>query len=316
MKRRDFFASLIAGATSALKGEASAARKRRRVVPRESSSPPPAQLNRVGVSTLSFAAHFETVRNRSANSSAGRLALLDFPAMVADRFRIHNLEFATQQFPSLEPTYLQELRSSLTRCHSKLINILVDVKEVEQAGGLSDSDPPLRNAAIVAVKSWIEIAKQLGARSVRCDPGCTDADDLALTIDSYQQLVSYGRAKGLTVLIENRGDLACAHSEALLKILRAVASPFAGALPDFGGFPDDVTRLRGLPLLFPYARIVCHAKGLQLDSSGNETAFNFGGCMAISKQSGYKGIYSVEYEGGGDAYLGVQGVVNELLRYL
>jgi Xylose isomerase-like TIM barrel len=315
MKRRDFFASLVAGAASALNGEAaSAPRTRRRTIHR--ALPVPTQLNRVGVSTLSFHSYFKATRDESSRTPSGRLALLDFPGMIADRFKIHNVEFATPHFPSLEPAYLQELKSSLVRSHSKLINIPVDVREVEQAGGLSDPDLAVRSAAVAAVRSWIDIARQLGAHAVRCDPGCTDSDDLTVTIDSYRTLAAYGRAKGVTVLMENRCDVACAHSEPLVKILRAVASPFVGALPDFGEFPDEVTRLRGLPVLFPYAHTVCHANGQQLDLSGNETSFDFGRCMAISKRAGYKGTYSVEYDGGGDAYAGVQGVVNELLRYL
>jgi Xylose isomerase-like TIM barrel len=314
MKRRDFFASLLAGAAGALKGSAaSAPRTRRRTIHR--APPVPTQLNRVGVSTLSFHSYFEATRDESSKTPSGRLALLDFPGMIADRFKIHNVEFATPHFPSLEPAYLQELKSSLVRSHSKLINIPVDVREVEH-GGLSDPNLGVRSGALAAVGSWIDIARQLGAHAVRCDPGCTDPDDLTVTIDSYRKLASYGRAKGVTVLMENRCDVACADSDALVKILHAVASPFVGALPDFGEFPDEVTRLRGLPVLFPYAHTVCHAKGLKLDSSGNETAFDFGRCMAISKQAGYRGIYSVEYEGGGDAYAGVQGVVNEVLRYL
>jgi Xylose isomerase-like TIM barrel len=315
MKRRDFFASLLAGAAGALKGAAaSAPHTRRRTIHR--APPVPTQLNRVGVSTLSFHGYLETTHNESSRTPAGRLTLLDFPGMIADRFKIHNLEFATPHFPSLEPAYLQELKSSLVRSHSKLVSIPVDVRELKQGGGLSDPDLGVRGAAMAAVRSWIDIARQLGAHAVRCDPGCSDPDDLTATVDSYRKLASYGRAKGVTVLMENRCDVACADSEALVRILRAVASPFVGALPDFGEFPDEVTRLRGLPVLFSYARTVCHAKGLKLDSSGNETAFDFGRCMAISKQAGYKGIYSAVYEGDGDAYAGVQGVVNELLRYL
>lgn len=315
MKRRDFFASLISSAAGTLKARAGSASSTRRRTTRRTPVPAvPAQLGRVGVSTLSFRAYFEPARTESA--PAGRLALLDFPAMVADRFKIHNLEFSTEHLPSLEPVYLQELRSSMTRARSKLINILVDAKEIEQAGGLSDADPAVRAAAVVAVKSWIDIAKQLGARSVRCDPGCTDPENLASTVDSYEKLASYGRTKGITVLMENRCDAGCGRPEALVKILRAVASPFLGALPDFGEFPDEVTRLRGLPLLFPYAHTVCHVKDLQVDSSATETTFDLGRCMAISRRAGYKGIYSVEFDGRADPYQGVQGLVNELMRCL
>jgi sugar phosphate isomerase/epimerase len=315
MKRRDFFASFLAGAAGALNSHALAAQgTTHRTVRRPPPVPP--QFSRIGVSTWSFANYFQDARTAPTRGPAGRLALLDFPEMIADRYQIHNLEFATPHFPSFELTYLQELKSSLTRAHSKLINVPVDLREMEEAGGLSNPDVAVRNDALTTARSWIDIAKQLGAHSVRCGPGCTDSDDLTATIDSYQKLAAYGRAKGVEVLMENRSETGYVHPEAMVRILRAVASPFVGMLPDFSGFPDPVTRLRGLPVLFPYARTVCHVKGLQLDASGNETAFDFGRCMAISKQAGYKGVYSIEYEGSGDAYQGVQGVVSQLLRYL
>jgi sugar phosphate isomerase/epimerase len=62
--------------------------------------------------------------------------------------------------------------------------------------------------------------------------------------------------------------------------------------------------------------VVCHAKGLHFDSAGKETEFDFPKCIAISKKAGFKGIYSIEYEGPGDPYEGVQKTLDELLRYL
>ena len=56
--------------------------------------------------------------------------------------------------------------------------------------------------------------------------------------------------------------------------------------------------------------------GLQFNAAGNETRYDFPKCIAVAKSVGYKGVYSVEYEGRGDPYDGVQKVVNELDKYL
>jgi sugar phosphate isomerase/epimerase len=303
---------LLAGAAAVGNGIAQTAPGRRKKV--HHTPVAPSRLDRVGVSTWSFHKLFEATDDGSPPGA--RLALLDFPQMIADRYQVHNLEFVAPHFASLEPAYLEELKASLRRARSRLINIPVDIPEIQEGGGLSDPSPEIRNAAIAGSKQWIDIARQLGARSVRCDPGGMNPEDLTLTIDSYRRLAAYGHAKGIDVLIENHGQVGSEHPGALVKIFRAVGGTFIGALPDFGNFPDEATRLRGLPLLFPYARTVCHAKGLRLDAKGTEAAFDFGGCVAISKQAGYKGVYSIEYEGAGDPYQGVQGVVNELLRYL
>ena len=272
--------------------------------------------NHIGVSTWSFRNYFQATRERDFNLTGGALVLLDFPEMIADRYEVHNLEFVAPHFASKEPTYIQEVKLKLQNAHSRLVNIPVDIPEIWNEGGLSDPRERVRNAAIMGSKNWIDIAKDLGVPSVRCDPGRINAEDLAPTIDSYRKLAAYGRSKGVAVMIENHGGVGSEHPEELIEIFKEVGGSFVGALPDFGNFPDEETRLRGLALLFPYARTVCHAKGLDLDSAGNETRFDFRRCMEISKQAKFKGVYSIEYEGPADAYLGVQEDINELLRLM
>ena len=314
MKRRDFLVSLAAGASAALPGAAAAPQRSRHAKVRR-APPAPSKLDRVCVSSWSFHNSFESTRKNGFTEPVEKMALLDFPQIVADRYKVHNLELVAPHFASIEPAYLNELKWNLSGAHSRLVNIPVDVKELQE-GGLSDSDPPVRTAAVEAAKAWIDIAKQLGARSVRCDPGAMDPEKLTTTIESYRRLAAYGRSKGIAVLIENQGKIGSAHPEALAQVFRAVGGRFVGALPDFGNFPDDGTRLRGLPILFSYARTVCHAKGLKFDGNGNESAFDFQKCVQISKDAGFHGVYSAEYEGTGDDYAGVQAVVSELLRYL
>ncbi len=312
MKRRGFLA-LIGGAAAA--GRVAFAQSHHRHAAHHAPQAV-SQLDRVGISSWSFHNHFQSTRDSSVSSPSEPMALLDFPEMIADRYKVHNLEFVAPHFASVEPAYLQELKANLVRVRSRLINIPVDIPEIWHGGGLSDPDAAVRDAAIDASGKWIDIAKQLGARSVRCDPGGFNPDDLTVTIDSYRKLAAYGRAKNVAVLIENHGEIGSQHPEALVQVFHAVGGPFIGALPDFGNFPDNETRLRGLPLLFPYARTVCHAKGLTLDANGNETAFDFQKCIEIAKNAAFKGIYSIEYEGSSDAYDGVQAVVDELIRYL
>ena len=320
MRRRDFLARIAgAAAGSAALGLAApdaAAVQQRRKRSRAAAPRVPEKHERIGISTWSFHNLFPSTREPDTTLPESRLVLMDFPEMIADRFQVHNLEFTAPHFASLEPLYLEELKGKLMRARSRLINIPVDVEEIWHEGGLSDPDPQVRLSAISASRKWIDVAKTLGARSVRCDPGKLNPENLTTTIDSYTQLAAYGKSKGIAVLIENHGGVGSEHPEELLKVFSGVGSSFVGALPDFGNFPDEDTRMRGLPLLFAHALTVCHAKGLDFDANGNETKFDFARCVEISKQAGYKGVYSIEYEGAGDPYDGVQKVVDELVRYL
>jgi hypothetical protein len=145
----------------------------------------------------------------------------------------------------------------------------------------------------------------LGTNSVRCDPGKINTADLSPTIASYRTLVSHGRSKDVNVIVENHGT-ASEHPEELAQILKASG---AGALPDFGNFPDNDTRERGLRLLFPLAIGVCHAKL-------NPAKFDLAHCVQISKDAGFKGVYSIEAGGRGDSYEAVQQVLDALKQAL
>ena len=273
------------------------------------------QGERIGISTWSFHNLFTATKEESAPVPKTALTALEFPAMMADRYQVHSLEIVAPHFESTTLAYLAELKRSLEASHSRLVNIPVDIKELRQGGGLSDPEEGIRDQAIAGCMRWIDAAHELGAKSVRCDPGAMKAKDLSATVASYRKLAAYGVSRGVRVLIENHGGVGSEHPEELVRLFRAVG-PNLGALPDFGNFPDEATRQRGLPELFPFASTVAHAKGLKFDAQGNETQFDFARCMAAAKEAGFKGVFSVEYEGGGDPYVGVGNVVNELKRSL
>jgi sugar phosphate isomerase/epimerase len=270
---------------------------------------------RIGISTWSFHNFFSTTRDDNAPPLSGQpWDARDFPAMIADHYHVHEMEIVAPHI-SMQPSYIRDLKARLESAHSHLVNIPVDIEELDQGGGLSDSDAKLRERIISACTKWIDVAHELGARSVRCDPGKINTANIAPTVASYKALASYGASKDIFVIIENHGGVGSEHPEELVELFKAVGKN-CGALPDFGNFPDEATRQKGLKLLFPFSHAVCHAKGLKFDDKGNETAFDFAQCVKTSKAAGFKGVYSIEYEGVGDPHQGVQHVVDELLRYL
>ena len=267
---------------------------------------------RIGISTWSFHNFFIATRDDNAPPLTGKpWDLLDYPEMIADHYHIHEMEMVAPHFASTEPSYIKEVKSHLERAHSHLVNIPVDIEELDMGAGLSDPDTKLTAKIITACKKWIDVAHDLGAKSVRCDPGKMNTADLKPTIASYKALATYGATKGIFVVIENHGGVGSEHPEELVALFKAVGKN-CGALPDFGNFPDEATRQKGLKLLFPFAHAVCHAKGLKFDDKGNETMFDFPQCVKTSKSAGFKGVYSVEFEGEGDPHTGVQHVIDEL----
>ena len=246
------------------------------------------------------------------------LKLVDFPEMVADRYHVHTMEFVAPHFESTSPSYVNELKARLAKAHSRVVNIPVDIEEFREGGGLSDQNDAVRNKAIQGAMRWMDVGRELGCRSVRCDPGKMHPSNLTPTADSYRKMGTYGHMKGIKVIIENHDEIGSTHPEVLVSLFKMVGHHRTGALPDFGNFPDEATRERGLTLLFPWAFDVCHAKGYEFDASGKESKFDFPKCVEISKKAKFRGVYSVEFEGPNtyDPYDGVQKVVNELVTHL
>jgi len=269
---------------------------------------------RIGVSTWSFHNLFPSTLDDNTPAPATPLELLDFPGMIADRYQVHELEFVAPHFASTSAAYLGDVKARLAKAHSHLANIPVDIDELELGAGLSDPDAELRERIIAACSKWIDIAQELGAGSVRCDPGKINSADLAPTVESYRKLAEYGASKGVAVIVENHGGVGSEHPEELVRIFREVNSKFFGALPDFGNFPNQETRERGLELLFPFARTVCHAKAGRRREQIDDAKF-VARCVQISKEAGFKGVCSIE-AGGPDAYGAVQHVLDLLMQNL
>lgn len=314
MLRRDFLGRLAAVAASAGRGRGGISFV---FTPdRQAALTATAKLARIAISTWSLHNYFRATRSSNFNLPGPMLVLLDFPDMLVDKYQVRHFEFCASHFGSTDPAYLHEIRYALLRTRSTIVNILVDIKECGREGTFSDPDRRERRAALDAAKLWVDMAHALGVTSVCVGPGREDPKDLARTVESYQALALYAQAKGVRVMVENQGSFGTDHPEELVKLFRLAGPGRLGALPDFGNFPDEPTRERGLKMLFPYAPTLCHAKGLEFDADGTEKGYDFPKALAIAQKAGFRGVYSIEFDGPGDPYAGIQRTLDELLRYL
>jgi sugar phosphate isomerase/epimerase len=260
-----------------------------------------ARLNRICVSSWSFHTSFE----RDANNPAKVLMdVLDFPEMIADRYHVHNVEIVLPHFVDPGNGRIAEFKKRLDKARSRVVNMPLDFGVLWNKPAISSTDPAERDAALALYKGGIDTAHALGSPTVRCDPGVVNLDDPSLTIDAYKLLAAYAGGKGIKVVVENHGPIA-KDPEALVEILKAAG---VGSLPDFGNFPDEDTRARGLRALFPLAGDVAHAKLRE--------GWDFGRCLRIAEDSGFKGMYSVEAGGKEDPYVEVQTIVDALVNNL
>ncbi len=227
---------------------------------------------------------------------------MDFPKMAAD-YGINSIELVNTFYYSKVDNmeYWTEFKK---KCDEA--GVTVGLIMCDALGNLGDADPEKRKETVENHYKWIDIAKFLGAHSVRVNAaGDGTAEEVATNaIDGLSSLGKYGASKGINVIVENHGGYS-SDGTWLSDVMAKVGMDNVGTLPDFGNFciergPDgcanEYDRYKGMAELMPYAKGVS-AKSHEFDENGNEVHSDFLKIMKIVKESGFKGYVGVEYEG-------------------
>lgn len=275
---------------------------------------PTAARDRLAVASWSFRDHLDTAENRAKKSQGTLLDLRQFPAMVADRYKIHNVEILSEHMPSTSPAYLKEFRAAVEKAQSRVIDL--------PAGGRFspyDPHPEKRAAAVANGKKWIDVAVALNCPSVRLNIAGVKgvAPDVALTADVFAAVAQYGASKNVVVNLEN-DDLETEDAFFIVKVIDKANTPWLRALPDFCNSMlkgDEKFNYDAVTAMFGRAYNICHLKDSEVDN-GKVFRVDLARTFAIAKASGFKGYYSAEFEGEGDPYDGVAKLIDAGLKYL
>lgn len=250
----------------------------------------------------------------SNQDQPGTLDLLDLPARIAAR-GIKTLEICHFHLPSLDDSYLAELRAALDDAGVELFSILID------AGDITQPDAPTRQADLAWIENWLAVAGQCGAGHARIIAG-----DAALNGDSgplqdhplirrsaanLRHLAAVGRDHGVQIITENFRRLTT-RPEPLLAIL-ALCEGQVGLCADFGNFHGD-TKYDDLAQILPLANSV-HAKA-DYPQAGQMRRDDFLRCLDLSRTAGFTGPYSLIFDGPGsewDSLAEIQAVVEAYL---
>lgn len=241
-------------------------------------------MERIGMTTVIFRFRFPQTRPQDYAGNEPLLRLSDVPEYFADRFGVHNVELWSLHFESQAPDYLRDLRRAVERARSRLINIQVD-----QPYNLADADEGKRRESIDLVKRWVEVARELGAPSIRANVG---TGEVGTAVKSLREINDFAASRGILLLTENHGGIST-DPDVLLRVLDAIPSENFRAVADFGNFPQGIDRERALERLVRRAHLVS-AKTQVFDEQGNHISFDFDQCMRVAERSGFQGIYSAE----------------------
>ena len=291
MRRREFLMGSIAAAATA-----SSAVSQDVVIK--------SKLDRIGAMSGNFSDLLTQATDWSQPAAPGKLDIMDFPDLLAERYGIHNVEVEDRHFLSLEPAYYEKFHARLQKAKSRMINIDLELDNVGYRGTISpcSPDPKIRAHAIELTKQWIDRAALIECPSVMPNQGRTWGDDLTPIIDALKSLRDYGASKNVAIILEERGSIPI---DTLVKVIREAG---IHANPDMGNWKDEASMERGLRLMYPFALTVSHVKW-------NPDRFSLATAVGISKEVGFKGIYSLE-TGGPEPYAMQQDLLNKLMAYL
>jgi len=160
-------------------------------------------------------------------------------------------------------------------------------------------DPGLLAAEIERVQAWIKGASRLGAPMVRIWAGKDrqDAKALQRVTRSLKAVIPVAESTGVKLALENHGGITY-DPDVIPTVIDAIGSSSLGACADFGWF-EPGARMSGLRRLFPYA-IHSHAKSYEFFGDDPERNLDYETIGRIAADAGYKGLFSIEFEGPGE----------------
>jgi len=245
------------------------------------------------LAAYSFRNHFAFMRG-SPNAKAEGEETIDMPEFI--RFCAEHggvaAELTSYFFPpELDTTYLADCRR------------IAHVNGVAIAGtavGNNFSHPagsPERAEQMAYVKEWIDHAVVMGAPHVRVfagkHPEGVSAEEAERNAsEALEEAGAYAGERGIHLGIENHDSIGTA--DHLLRIVRAVKSPWVGVNLDTGNFraPDPYAEMEASA---PFAVNVQLKTELRIGDGDREPA-DFDRIFGILREAGYAGYVVLEYE--------------------
>jgi sugar phosphate isomerase/epimerase len=159
-----------------------------------------------------------------------------------------------------------------------------------------------RDAELAQTKQWIDRASMLGAPVIRIfaghvQKGQTDDEAHQLMVAGIEECCAYAGAKGIYLALENHGG-PTATAAGLLKLVRAVKSPWLGVNLDSGNFHSDDPYAE-LAEIAPYA-LNAQVKVVTSGPDKKKVPTDYAKIAKILRDANYRGYVVLEYEEAGN----------------
>jgi len=308
--RRDFIKTSALGVVSLGLGAA-----RRAAVKLPHLRFPSEPRRRLGASSYTFRAYIDSPSGYDRDPKLPGVDLRDFGRTVKEKLNLFHIEPWNAHFRSTEPKYLAELRSGWEQSGVTPINIAVDIDF-----SIYDPDAAKRAKAVSLGKTWVDAAAAVGSPGVRLNnPGVEGVQpNLGLAVDSLRQVADRGAEQNVQVSLENDNPVS-EDPFFLVSVIEKANHPWLHALPDFGNsltergpeFND-----RAMKAMFKHAYCISHMKDGEYNDKGEFVRVDVAKTFAIAKAAGYRGYFSIEWEGHGSPFDATERLIEECLKDL
>ena len=304
IKRRDFLgrlaiATLLYSERSWAKGEGKSSSRTRK-------------LARLACNSWPFRAYFDTPQMAGYRKAEfPLLTQADFPQFLADHFGIHNVEFLPQHFIGTDSSSIDKVKAGLKKAKSRCCNLM----GVEITGGAFATGNDAK-AGVIEAERWVDVAVALGSPSITVALTGKGPFDPHAAASNLKPLVERASQRGVKVLFHN-DNLQRESAQILTSVIKDLGPGKAGSCPDFGNFAtkSPMFALDQLKMLAPYASNICHAKE-GIAENGKVYSDDFAASMKVMRDSGFQGLYSLEFESLDTPLNGVRKLMERTEQYL
>ena len=218
----------------------------------------------------------------------GPLSLLELPRSIAE-FGINTIEICHFHLPSIESTYLSELRAALQAADVELFSLLIDEGDI--------THPTDAQRDIEWIEKWIDIAGELGATCARVIGGKADPSDETLTQSkqALSRLTNRAETAGIRLMTENWFSI-FSTPEIVHDILSSLDGK-VGLCLDFGNWRGD-SKYDDLAEIAPIAES-CHTKA-HFEAPREIDTEDYIKCLELTQEAGFAGPHTLIYDGPGD----------------
>lgn len=267
---------------------------------------------RLACNSWPFRGYFDTpAMHEYRDAKLPLLTQWEFPEFLADHFGIHHVELLPQHFPDTNPDTVEKVKQGLRKANSTCCNLM----GLEFRGGVyaKITDPKV---IMGEAEPWIRIAQELDVPTVTValtGQETPRADVAAANLAPFAAALHDGGKK----MLFHNDDIKRESAEILVSVVQQLKGDRAGTCPDFGNFAvrSAAYALAQLKMLAPYASNICHAKD-GIAERGKFYRDDFPASMKVMQDAGFRGLYSVEYEGLEPAIEGVNKLIALVEQYL